>query len=913
MFLSRTHVRYVSALLAALISLCFPVPGAATTTASPASPGTGTIAGTVVDEQSGLALSGARVRIAGTPRAVVTGSTGGFSLDVLAAGSYRLRVERDGYQTTESTPVDVVQAGSTVAVTLSLARVTNAGTGEPATIASTRTRANESLQCASTIYRTLQPQALLETGIYRAGDALRTLPGVNNALGGDTASLSDDLQLQLRGLGTNETTVLLDGHPIAYGVPGGYNYQLTPAFSLRNINVVYGSAGTELTGYDAIGGIVDQQTLEPTRANVATLTEGYGSFDRAETSATASGSLGHLGYALAYGVGSLNGPFHDAHFYQPGAAYDPSATVASVRDLAVYKDSGMAVQRSSLQKVRYELSPSTRLELTALQSTMWEDKTGNGDGDYLTPAVALAQGNANLAAKSPKDSCPSGFFAATTAANGAPWGTGTDGSPDGGRPCQTPQSYASHIAGFQGAGPAWQSFALADEDVRFDTTSAGQSVHVDAFTDRYRNTVDRTFALPFKQRPGDNGFFINTNVTTSGAQAYDDFEGRNNELGVGLQYLNTAYDLRQNGMQQGAPVAHEYTAFVRDAYRPQNGRLAAYTSVYLKRSTVTNTSYADPRVSLVYNATRNDVVRVASGATTTQPTADLLDRAFTPASLLTAGGGGGITCGGVNALGSAPSSLLKPERGVDEELAYGHRFSGDSQVQLELYVTNVFGKIYSSLTPLSSAGTAFIPATTLAAAETLVRTACGGVDPLSVLGVSGAVNLGQLRAQGFTLSGRQRLSRATFVDYDYDTTSTTLRSAPSDYLRNNLTAVLGSQVPNLPLHTLALSLDGLMTPAVDVRYMLHGISDNNNKHSSGYNYSDLRASLHTRAGTLTAYVYNLFDQDATIRGYLGEGTPLALNRYATPQNYAPYAGANATERFGLPYRSFFVSFTFQAR
>lgn len=875
--------------------------------------GDATIAGAVADAQTGLALAGARIRIAGTSRATVTDRDGHFSIGSLPVGSYRLRVERDGYTPAESTAIEVMEAGAILQVTLSVQRAASASSSDLATIASTSTRATESLQRASTIYRTLSPETLLQTGVYRAGDALRQLPGINNAIEGDTASLGDDLQLQIRGLGTNETTALLDGHPVAFGVPGGYNYQLTPVFGLRNINVTYGSAGTELTGYDAIGGIVDQQTIVPTRSLRATFTQGYGTFDRAETDATTTGTLGRVGFAFAYGVGSLGGPFHDAHFYQPGAAFDPSATDPAVRNLAVYKDSGMTVQRSALQKLRYDLSAATRVELTALQSGVWEDKTGNGDGDYLAPAVAFAQGTANLAAKSATDACPAGGFTAVTGANGATWGRGPDGLPDGGAPCQTPQSYAGALAGFQGAGTAWQAFDLADEDLRFDSDGERQNVHVDVFTDRFRNMVDRTFALPFKQIPGDNGFFTNTSVTTTGAQADDDFEGRNNEFGIGLAYLNDAYGLRHNGALQGAPITREYTEFIRDAYHPAASPLAAYTSVYFKRSTVTNTSYADPRVSLVYNATPNDVVRAAAGATTTQPTADLVDQNFTPSALFAAGGGGGISCGGLTAVGTAPSSLLRPERGVDEEFAVGHRFSGDSAVQLELYNTNVYGKIASGLTPLGATGTGFIPPATLAAAESAVRNTCGNANPLAALGVSGAFNLGQLRARGFTLSGRQRLSRATFVDYDYDTTSTALRSAPSDFLRNNLTDVVGAQVPYLPLHTLTLSLEGLVTPNFDVRYTLHAISGNNNKHSGAYNYSELRGTVHTGHGAFTAFVYNLFDQNATLRGYLGQGVPLALNGYATGADYAPYLGAGKQELFGLPYRSFFASYSLQVR
>ncbi len=907
--ISRPRLLHAIALLCG-VSQCIPLPSFAAD--APPSEAGATVTGVVDDAQSGLPLADATVRVTGTSLTATTGRDGGFTLSGIAPGSCRLRVERGGYQPTDTTQIELGEGGA-LAVTLTVQRTPTAAQDTLQTIGSTSVRATQSLQRSSTIYRSISPESLLETGAFRAGDALRQQPGINNSIAGDTASLGDDLQLQIRGLGGAETLSMLDGHPIAYGVPGGFNYQLSPAFGLRNINVTYGSAGTELTGYDAIGGVIDSQTIEPTKDSRTSFIQGYGSFDRAVTAVTTTGILGRLGYAFEFGVGSLDGPFHQDSFYQAGAAYDPSATNAAVRNLAVYKDDGTAVSRNGLEKLRYDFSAATHLTLTALQSGYWEDKTGNGDGDYLSPNVALATGQTLLQRKAAIDACPPGEFTARNA-NGVAWGTGPGGKPDGGAPCQTPGSYAGYVAGWQGAGPAWQSFNLSDEALHFESDGAKQNVRLDAFTNRYLNTNDRTFELPFNEVPGDNPSFRNTNVVTSGGTVSDSFVGKNNEFALGLEYLNSAYNLSRNGSLRGAPIVHETGEFVRDAYRPAGSPVAAYASAYFKHSTTTNSAFVDPRLSVVYSFPGgSDVIRAAAGATTTEPTADLIDQLFTPSNLVTAGGGGGATCGGLNSIGSAPSSLLEPERGVDEELAFGHRFSQDSQVQLEFYNTNVYNKIYSSLTPLATTGVGFIAPSVLSSAEALIAAKCGVSNPESLLGVSGAVNLGQLRAQGFTLSGRQRVDARTFVDYDYATTSTVLVSAPVTYLQNNLTSVIGAQVPYLPLHTLNFSVDRQLAPRVDLRYTLHSISDNNNKHSDGYNYSELRGSVILGRGTLSANVFNLFNQDAYIAGYLGEGVPLALNRYATKASYAPYLGANATELFGLPYRSFFFSYSLQVR
>jgi hypothetical protein len=879
--------------------------------AAAADTATGTIAGTIVDNESGLALGAAHVRIVGTPLTAVSDASGGFTIQSVPAGSLRLRIEREGYQPSDSDEI-VLSAGTTVQVSLAIQRVPSGAALR--TIGSTSVTAAQSLQRASTIYRTLSPETLLQSGVFRFGDALRALPAIDNSIAGDTAALGDDINLQIRGLGANETTSTLDGHPIAYGVPGGYNYQLSPIFGLKNIAVTYGSAGTELTGVNAIGGIVDQQTIDPTPDQRVQFTQGWGTFSKADTAVQATGSFNRLGYAVAYGVGSVDGPFKNDYFYQPGAAYDPSATDPAVRALGVYKDDSLAVARSGLVKLRYDLSSSTHVTFTSLASSYWEDKTGNGDGDYLTPTVALATGKQLLSSKSSKDPCPAGEFTATNG-NGTPWGTGPNGAPDGGAPCQTPQSYAGDVTGLQGAGPAWQSFNFNDEAIHVESDGNRQNLRFDAYTNRYLNTNDRTFALPYVSTPGDVASWRNYNVSTTGADLSDAFVGRNNQFTVGYQYDNYAYGLFKDAELKGAPIVQETGPFLREAYHPEHSPLAAYASLYLRHATETDSSYVDPRLSLAYTAPgQHDVVRGAVGATTTEPAANLLDQAFTFSKEFAAGGGGGLNCGSPNSIGSAPSSVLKPERGVDEEASYGHRFSGDSQVELELYNINVYDYIASTVTPLSTLGTGFLTPAQLATAESTLASVCGSTaNPLTLLGVSGSVNVNQLRSRGFMLGGRQRVNRALFFDYDWNLTSTALVSAPVNYLQQNLTSVIGSQLPRLPLHTFDFSADGQPERKLDVRYTLHVVGDNNTKRLGGYNYSDLRIAGAVGPGTFAVTVSNLWDQNAFIYGYLGQGEPLALNQYATKGSYAPYLGAAATEQFGLPYRALFLTYTLQAR
>lgn len=900
-----------------------PSPAPAASAAPALSPSKASITGRVVDAQTSLPVGGATVQIVDRRVSTATASDGSFRFFDLAPGVYQLRVSRNGYVSADSDTLALL-AGASSTVTLAMqAAPTNERLD---VIGRTAVKTVDALQSSSTTYRSLSPEQLLEQGTWRAGDALRELPAINNGITGDTAALGDDLNLNIRGIGTLETETTFDGHPVAQGVPGGYNFQLSPVFGLRNIQVTYGS-GSNLYGVSAIGGIVDFQTIDPTPDRRVVVNQGYGTFDKAATSVAITGPLGKLGYALAAGVASLDGPLKNLNMYQPAAAFDQSAPVGSpVYNLGIYQDDSTVVSRSSVGKLRYAFSQATNLTFTGVVSSYWENKTGNGDGDYLNYIPALAFGNAQLAGYKPKNypklpACPAGTFPGFNA-NSQPNGTGPNGMPDGGTLCQTPQQYATYNSGWQGAGPAWQSFNFNDEDLTFQTSPRNQLVRVDAFTNRYLDTVDRRYALPFVTVPGTStqAATKNTNVSEAGVTLTDTIFGRDNELRFGYSYLNIAYNLKSVGantakVTDGTPVVSQRQFLFHDAYHAQNSPLTAYLDLNGGTSTATNTSYVDPRLSVADAVTARDVVRIAAGATTTQPAANQLQKQFVASALGGAGGGKPITCGALNSIGSTPSSILKPEQGVDQELSWGHRFNGDSQAQLTLYNVNVYDKLYSALVPISQTGTGFIDPATLATDVALVANTCGlsAAQAAQLLGVTGTLNIGQLRAQGFMLGGRQRINARAFIDYDWALDSTALISVPATFLQSNLTDIVGSQLPRLPLHTIQTSFDQTVGRTVDLRYTYHWVSANNTKTSPPYDYSDLRMNVAAGPGVFTAMVTNLFNEDAFIQGYRYQGVPLALNQYATAASYTPYTGAAATELFGIPYRMIYFNYTFRTK
>jgi outer membrane receptor for ferrienterochelin and colicin len=916
--LARTNKRRLRRALAIGLTVLFA--SAAPPARAAAQTPSGSLTGVIDDAQSGLPIAAAHVVVEGATRSADTDARGAFHVDALAAGIYHLRFSHVGYASAESDDV-VVSSDGTTTVTLALNATSVA---QSATIIGrAATRSADALQQSSTISRTLDADALSATGYNRAADALRQLPAVTNSITGDTGGLDDDAPLDIRGIGATETLTTFDGHPVAYGAQGGFNDQLSPIVGMRDVSVIYGSGGNNLDGFDAIGGVIAFRTIEPTAQTHLTFSQGIGTFDRQSTTLQATGTQGRLGYAIAAGVSGSDGPIKNATEYQPGAAWDPSATVPAVRDLGVYTADASANVRSLIGKLHYTFSPQTALTFTSISDGSWENKTGNGDTDVATYPYEVAIANSKLAAQKASDPClapgqkPGAAGNAFQALNiyGIPYGTGPNGQPDGGNPCQTVSSYAALNAGPAGEGPAWQAIDFDDEDLNFTTGSSSVLFQADAYTNRYLIDQDRTEALPYDPVPGE-GKFNATKLSiysTTGSTISAALSGRNDDLTIGLRYLDAADVLAKYGSggvlsSYGSPNVNEGGLFLRDVYRVPGAPLTAYADLQLSHASATDTTYNDPRLSLVYTPVPRYVVRVAAGATTTQPAANLLGQPFTPSITGGAGGGGTAKCGAgvIDSIGSAPSTTLQPERGVDEELSVAHAFWADTSIQATVYNENVYNKIFSSLlVPLSRASFYVNPAY-VSEAQSDFDSACGAGN--YTLGFTENANLG-LRAQGIMIDGRIRASHRVYLDYDYAVTSTILTTADPQVLQNNLTYIVGSQLPHVPLQTFTTALDDMVAPGFDARYTLHTVSSNNTKALPAYNYSEFSLSHSIGSGRLTASIFNLFNQNASSVGLENLGVPLALNSFATASAYAAYTGAAATEQFGLPPRMLYVDYT----
>lgn len=216
--------------------------GVPTAAQSPA--GTGQIDGLVRDAETGAALAGATVRVAGSGAGAVTGSDGSFRIVPVQQGPRSLVVERLGYAT--ATIQITVGAQSTVTVELSTTALDIGGFVVTGTLS--ERGANESLRPVSV----LAGQALQERLRATVAGTLGSEPGISSSTMGPATA-----RPVIRGMGGDRVLLLEDGARVGdvSNTHADHATALDPA-SARRLEVVRGPAAL-LYGSNALGGVVN--------------------------------------------------------------------------------------------------------------------------------------------------------------------------------------------------------------------------------------------------------------------------------------------------------------------------------------------------------------------------------------------------------------------------------------------------------------------------------------------------------------------------------------------------------------------------------------------------------------------------------------------------------------------------------
>jgi outer membrane receptor protein involved in Fe transport len=854
---------------------CATLPAAAQAAAA-----TGTaIAGTVVDQQTGLAVSGATVTLfhgTAAVAATVSDASGRFAFPAQAPGLYDVDVAAVGYQASRLTDQAVGAAG-TVSVRIAVPRSVSSQSNlrEIGRVSASANR--NALATTTVINRSVDAELIRREGNLRTGDALLAQPGLTS-FNLDSAP-GDDLNISIRGMRPSEAQTLVDGHPIGpvgvfNGTSGGFNYQLSPSYALRNVEITYGTGGASLLGIDAIAGTIDFQTLQPTRARVVDLSQGFGTQGRMRSILDATGTAGRLGYALSYGVEGTYGDFRPQVMTQTGLL-NGDLTTGNVA-ANTWLVSGNYVQRNDLVKLRYALSPASALTFAGYAATSWDDKTGEGDNDFLTPAFV------QYAAAQTAKGC-------TTAAGGGGYQVATNA----GTACFTPDQYAAAFSGPYGGTPvAWQSLRLNDYDARFTSSFGRHNVVAEGFANAYYQLYDRDYA----------GF--TNRYQTFGERVSDDIAGDRNTFGFGFFALHQLY---QSGTYGSAGVSNTpdigstlTNAFLRDVFTVGDG-LQIFANANLKHSSVSQQTNFDPRVALVFRPNAYDVWRVSAGRGTEAPTAQLKAGGI---SVTTQPGALNPNCGGLNSIGSASNPALNGENAKELEISYGHRLQGDSLLQVVAYEEDVQNVIFSNTIPLASFGPGALPANI---ADYLARlaTTCGPSASVANLALTAASNAGAGRFQGIDLTGRYRVNRALFADFGLDVQSARYFGIPLLVQQNNPAIRDGQPIVGVPFAKGTLGLDWTLRDRTEFRVDGYFVGRNNALIRPPYGYADGFVSHPFGKNlTLNLGVKNLFNSAYDAYGRIGLASFVPENSFGSDANAVQqYFNGVYGERFGLPERS----------
>ncbi|MBV9027135.1 MAG: TonB-dependent receptor [Candidatus Eremiobacteraeota bacterium] len=896
-----------------------------------------TVSGRILDAQGGLPVRNAAVALErGASHVAVarTDSAGNFRIVGVPPGTYAAIVTAPGYETTRLSP-DLLVTSEISEVSFQMAvSPAKAGLKQIGYVLASRRGA---LQTTTTINTHVDANVIQSENFARLGDVLTTVPGVITST---SSSVGDDMTLSIRGYDPSETAVLLDGHPIGpIGAFGhGYNFNVSPFWGLTGADVVFGSGASGLFGATTIAGAVNFLTINPTPQEHFSVTQGAGSDDKYMTGLLGTGTLGKLGYAVAWGSQGTTGNFPGGYIQQtallqtsvvhPPYCPSPSNCNAPPPDLThanaynavnYYPVSGGYSQKDFVGKLVYDFSPKTTLQFTAYAANDWQNSTGNGDNDYQTFPYVLYGAQQTLAAieasKGGRDtilvngrarSCHDAIAVLVDNAQGYT--------------CMSAAQYAVNFYGpFGGSIDRWRTLGNQDYDLRATQQIGAGTIALEGFADAYNYNAQKGPGVPIgPYGPGPD--FLNL-YHSRGFLVSDDFPLAKNDVGFGYSWLRQSNTNGQfpYSLPSGAtynvfgnnPPLYLSTVsyFVRDNWMPSD-KFAAFGSFWIQRSIDTRSTHVDPRVSLIYRPTNNDVIRITGGRSYSEPDPSLM--AFAPPVY---NAPSSINCppastgsGALVPVASVANPLLQPETATDLELAYGHRFNSTTNVQADVYQSLENQALLNGNVPIVGFAGISVPRDYVDKA--LARlSSCAGLHPtIRNLAFATTYNAAAARYRGIVLSSNVGLMRYVSLNASFDVQSASYLGVPQDILIANTNLLDGGQIYGIPLRQGTAGLAYQDNRGLGARIDATYIGGNNSWNRSPFWFANAAISKSTGPYSVGFGVSNLFNSAAQRYGYIGYGIFQPQNFYGSAAQGGPISALQqSSEQYGLPFRQYWFT------
>ena len=174
-------------------------------------------------------------------------------------------------------------------------------TSEPVIVTATRTArtADETLASVSVITR----EDIERTQAKSVAELLTGEAGIDVTVKG---GYGKDTSVFMRGTNSGHALVLIDGVKIGSATLGTPSWQYLPLDQIERIEIVRGPRSS-LYGSEAIGGVIQIFTRQPTNKFQGRVSAGYGTYGTRDLSAGISGAEGDTRYSLSAGHFSTDG------------------------------------------------------------------------------------------------------------------------------------------------------------------------------------------------------------------------------------------------------------------------------------------------------------------------------------------------------------------------------------------------------------------------------------------------------------------------------------------------------------------------------------------------------------------------------------------------------------------------------
>jgi outer membrane cobalamin receptor len=204
--------------------------------------------GHLTDASSGQPVAGGRIDVAERTESTTSGLDGGFVIRGLEPGAYTIHIRALGYLPRD---VDVELAnGRTTSLDVAL---------DPAPTTLERVRVVAARDSQPLNATTFDRRAIEASGSRDLGELLRTTPGVVITQSGGAGAES---HISIRGSGSNEVLVLVDGVPLNSPLTGDADLSQVSLETVEHVTVRSGAQSARYGGR-ALAGVVEVETRRP--------------------------------------------------------------------------------------------------------------------------------------------------------------------------------------------------------------------------------------------------------------------------------------------------------------------------------------------------------------------------------------------------------------------------------------------------------------------------------------------------------------------------------------------------------------------------------------------------------------------------------------------------------------------------